>query len=222
MKNKRHYKRFSIEDFDIRCRRMSGKELSLLTLTPEGATVKLGEMPEIGSEYMLQLEFETRTVTVKGVVETIELSTADDSRIGDVKLAYITELGFKDLSSDEAAGLAELLMESTGGRRLGGLRVKAVGSPVGAGGSGYYRVQQISFGGMQIETIKKVDVDSKLHLELQFGENQPIRLVGRVASCHEVPGVTPVRFHAGIECLEMRRDALKRLKDFIYSVEGIS
>jgi class 3 adenylate cyclase len=220
MKYPRAYKRFAIDGMGIQCRLPAGAEVELLNLSPEGAYVIAEERLEDGQAYTLQVEHEDRSMAVTGIVESVEVTGPAISGSAGAGQRYIAGIRF-GASADERTALREFIQASGENKTLRGrVRDLQVRPVIGHASPFACPVAQISFGGLQIESDKPLELDGQLQMEVLFPEDKrPMRLLARVASCRQVPETDPPRYRVGVEFLEMQTEDLLRLKEFIYFLE---
>jgi hypothetical protein len=216
-KSRRHYKRFSTSKLDIHCRIKSCVPVVLLRLHPGGAYIRSGRKLKLGNHYTLHIDHEDRYLQVQGAAITEEQQ--DERAPG-----HVTGLKFDEIYTGDDSELIRLIKDSIDRETLQGsvkgLRVKLSGGRASHNYHGKYRIKKISFGGMLVETTKKLDVNSKVPFEIHIpADRKPLRALGRVASCLALPDTSPSTFDTGIEFLEMKGKDLHRLKDVIYIVQ---
>jgi hypothetical protein len=207
--NKRHYKRFTIEGLGIHCRKLTGQEAALLELTAEGARVSLGEAPVLEREYTLRMDSEGFSISVLGVLVSG----------GEKAESFEAEMKFTHALKGGDKGFLDFLKTNI---RDGAVNVRLLSPDDSLYSTGNYHINQISFGGMRIVSDEKMDVGNSLQLDIVFPMNKPpIKVMGRVASCAKISENVPVKYHVGIEFLEMNRNDMLRLKDFIYFIQDL-
>jgi hypothetical protein len=180
--------------------------------------MRSGRKLTLGNHYTLHIEYGDRYLQVQGAAITEEQQ-------GEGAPGHVTGIKFDEIHTGEDSELLRLIRDSIDNETLKGsvtgLRVKLSGGRASHNYHGNYRIKKISFGGMLVETTKKLDVNSKVPFEIRIPtDRKPLRTLGRVASCLALPGATPATYDTGIEFLEMTEKDLHRLKDVIYIVQS--
>lgn len=208
-RNKRHYKRFTIEGLGIHCRKLSGQEAALLELTADRARVGLGEAPVLDREYTLRMDGKGFSISVQGVLASG--AEKEDSFEAEMKFTHSLRGG--------DSGFLDFLKTNI---QEGSIDVRLLSPDDSLYSAGNYHINQISFGGMRIVSAEKMEIGNSLQLDIVFPMNKPpIKVMGRVASCTRISENVPVKYHVGIEFLEMNRNDMLRLKDFIYFIQDL-
>ena len=85
-----------------------------------------------------------------------------------------------------------------------------------------YKVKKISLGGMLVECVLPLEIESKIPMELFLHDDNIIRFVGRVASCLVLEADGQELYDIGIEFLELtdkKKDILKSFVDYCAAIE---
>lgn len=225
MRDRRHYKRFFVEGMGIHCRMKSGTQVNLLNLTPAGAYIMLTEKLELGREHTLLIEREGLSISAKGKVVSIDSAENELDQDGEFVSAYVTGIQFNTAFKEDSALLAFIRANVDNTAAI--VEDKDLIVKVTATGSehpyhGTYHINDISFGGMRIQSEKHMEVDSGLRMEIVVAMNKPtVRVKGRIASCKKIPASSPPRYNVGIEFTDIRKKDILALKDFIYFVQEL-
>lgn len=210
-KDKRHFKRFSVEGLGIHCRKMSGLEARLIELTAEGALLAFREKPVVEGDCTLRLERE-------GVCITLACAAGKTGGAhGDAP--FTLHVRFPRSLKGGDSGFLDFINANAGADVA---PARLFGPSDSLYSSGHYHINVISFGGMQMVSDEPMERGNTLEMDIVFPMGRPpIKVLGKIASCAKVPGRVPARYHIGMEFLEMERDDIFRLKDFIYFVQDL-
>ena len=214
--DKRRQPRFFVEG--IHGELTFASEVEILNMSLAGVALKLDRRLNIGSEYMLKLEVEDRTVSVKGVIVWAALDEMKKGRLGNDVPVYSAGMKFTDVMTPRLAQLLEFIDHNKliPDKRLGGVRFS-----VDAAGKALldvpqpYKVKVISLRGMLIQADHRLETEERCPMELCLDEDSPIRLTGRIAYCAQVIHEDRTVWHMGIEFLEMPPRDRERLDTFI-------
>jgi hypothetical protein len=215
MSEKRRHKRFVVEGIEGTL--MFTTDVEILNISINGVALRAKRRLEIGREYTLKLEYKDRIVSLAGVVVWSVLSELHRDKHAENVPFYKAGMKFTDVISNKMAKLLEFIetYKLTEEHRLN-VRF-SVTSPDKAilGGPYNYQVKKISGSGMLIETDMPLDLEERLPMEFfPEGEN-PIKFMGRIASCIEITSAVPKHYDIGVEFVEMAKDDESRLKQFI-------
>jgi c-di-GMP-binding flagellar brake protein YcgR len=226
MKDRRRYERIVIKGLDIECKMQFVAEVKLLNISFSGAAISLDRRLHIGREYTLHFERADKMLTLKGKVVWEKLAGTDKTEKGDVIPIYNAGIQFDNVLTEKATEIIKFIQANMPkkqvNKRLQGLRIQIVEPDRGyvSGLSGGYQVVKISLGGMLIESEHKFDVESKLKMEMSLSKKEePIRFVGRIASCITRSTKTPMIYETGVEFLDMIEEDKQRLKQFINNLQ---
>lgn len=182
-----------------------------------GAAIRTKRRLNVGDEGTLTFDLDGKWITIKGVVVW---SQSGGSRPGTLKDAAEFTAGIKftgTLTSDFRA-LAHLIdqYKVAEERRISGLRFR-LRDPHRAvlESLAIYRVRLISLSGMLIEAERPLDLDEVYAMEILPSGQEPIAFSGRVRSCLEVRGESPLRYEIGVEFIEIPPEFRDRLNRFV-------
>lgn len=226
MRDRRHYKRFFIEGMGIHCRMDSGTAVNLLNLTPAGAYIMLAEKLEVGHEYTLQIEREGLSISVKGEVTSVDSAENEAGKENGYLTAYVVGIKFQPAFKAEDEELLNFIKANLDTKALEEkkqeLMVKLTSPGLECLPRGRYHINDISFGGLRLESEQFMEIDSQVSMEVVFSMKKPaIKVTGRVASCKKIPDTIPPLYNIGIEFHDITKKDILRLKDFIYFVQEL-
>lgn len=192
-------------------------DIEILNISINGVALTARRRLEIGREYTLKVEYKDKIVSLTGIVVWSVLSELHkDEREENVPL-YKAGMRFTDVISNKMAKLLEFIetYKLTDEHRLN-VRFSIL-SPEKAvlGGPYNYQVKKISGSGMLIETDMPLELEERLPMEFFPEGEDPIRFMGRIASCIEISSAVPKHYDIGVEFVEMAKDDEARLKEFI-------
>jgi Tfp pilus assembly protein PilZ len=228
MKERRRYKRFIIEGMDVQCRTFFATEVKILNISFGGVALSLNKRLNMGEEYTLKIESESNTISLKGVVAWVKMTSLTREVKGKKFPIFEVGMRFDEVLTEKGADLLNFIIGNISDKaiktRVQGLRVKIVQpeKTVISDDRDSYNVKMIGLGGMLIESKEKMDIEGRFPMEMSFSEDiKPIKFLGRIAYCMEIPGKTPKRYDTGIEFIEMNEKDRARLKEFIDVIQTI-
>jgi c-di-GMP-binding flagellar brake protein YcgR len=78
-----------------------------------------------------------------------------------------------------------------------------------------YKVKTISLGGMLIECLRNFEIESRIPMEIFIRDDNPVKFVGRVASCRVIDKEGQKQYNIGIEFLDLTEKDREILSSFI-------
>ena len=221
MKDKRRYKRFSVEIFKI-IGNMFANEVKIIDITLDGVSLKADLRFDIGSEYKLKLLNDERGVLIKGVIESSRMFETKLNPDGEMVPIYKADMKFAGLTDEEKAGLRHFIevfnKEEENKFSIVSLSIDAPERDQ-MNLSTDYRVKKLSLGGMLIGSEHSLEIERKMPMELSLPDNRTILFIGRVASCIPFETSPHEHFDLGIEFLSISDEDRKTLREFIKMVE---
>jgi hypothetical protein len=232
-REKRRYKRFTVDLLEINGKMILANEVEILDISLGGLSVKADRRLDIGNVYTLKIEDKTRTISLNGTVIWSLLSDVRTSPEGERVLIYTGGMRFADMSDEKVAELTRFI---EGNRQdfckhnevheLSGLRLNirfSINAPgkVVLERSECYRVKKIGLGGMLIESSHEMEVENRFPMEVSLPDKTLITFHGRVASCLALEGPTDKSFDVGIEFADMPERAAEKLREFIAMLPGM-
>jgi hypothetical protein len=227
MKENRKNTRVKIESMDVRCKMHFDTDVALMNISLSGACIGLNKPLEMGGEYLMHIESGDKTVSIRGTVIWERITGSRRSEKGEIFPRYDVGLSFEDVITEKGKALVEFIESSIMPKpskvRLKGVRVKVIKPDMNTLVKDHntYKIMKISEGGLLIETDQRLDLESRYRMEITLpGEKQPVRFLGRVASCLTMAERMPFIFGAGIEFLEMSDRDRERLNKFVVTVRS--
>jgi hypothetical protein len=222
MKERRRYTRFLIEGMEVQCKMFFTTEVKILNMSLGGVALSLNKRLNMGEEYTLKIETESKTISLEGVVVWEKMTNFTKEVKGKKFPIYEVGIRFDEVLTGKGADLLNFISGNIFDKaiktRVQGVRVKIIQPErtVILDDRDSYSVKMIGLGGMLIETKDELSIEDRFPMEMSFSEDiKPIKFLGRTAYCVEIPGKTPQRYDTGIEFIEMDEADRARLKEFI-------
>ena len=225
---KRRYKRFAVENMDVRAKTLFTTETNLRNISISGACIVSKKSVKFGEKYLIRLESQDIHLSLPCVVvwETLCCNVNKSGR-GFIP-AYRTGIAFQGMTSDKLVKLKDFI-------RLAGIpneqrlsdeyRPSALRFTVYANEKAVLLypktspVKKISLSGMLVESYNIAQVEKKFPMALVLPNETPIRFQGRVASCITTAGGRLKRFGVGIEFLDMPEHERSKVSKFLCLLE---
>jgi hypothetical protein len=223
MDDNRRYKRFTLNFLEVNGELTLASKVSLLDISMGGLSLKADIRLDIGRKYVIKLEDKLKRLALKGVVMWSRLSGTRSTPMGETLPLYTAGMKFIDLSEETIADLRYFVEHNgkeealkSNDRRLyvrfhfNDPEKEILNVPAG------YKVKTISLGGMLIECLQDLELESRMPMELFINDDNPFKFVGRVASCQVIEHVSPIKYAIGIEFLNLTdkdREVLTSLMD---------
>jgi len=232
MHDKRKHKRLTLRVLDIHGHMVFATEVKVLDISIGGIRLKANRRLNIGSEYALKLEDKNKVVSLKGAVVWSSLSEHKDITGGEVVPIYTAGLKFVNLSAEKITQLLEFIechmkeeVHVMGSSRLNirfhinGEEKSILNYPAS------YKVKKISLGGMLIECVQALEVESRIPMEVFLSDDAAIRFVGRIVSCGVIDSGDLKQYDIGIEFLDLKdidKGILATFIDYCVAIENRS
>ena len=224
MDDHRKYKRFVLNFLEVNGELTLASKVSLLDISMGGLSLKADIRLDIGRKYVIKLEDKLKRLAVKGVVMWSRLSGTRSTPRGETLPLYTAGMKFIDLSEETIADLLyfvehngkEEVLKSNDRRlyvrvHMNDPEKEILNVPAS------YKVKTISLGGMLIECLQDLEIESRIPMELSINDDDPFKFVGRVASCQVIEHDGPIKYDIGIEFLNLTdkdREVLTSLMDY--------
>jgi len=221
MRDKRKYKRFSLNDLEVNGKMISATEMKVVDISISGVSLKVNRRLNIGGEYSLKLEGKT-AVSLRGSVVWCSLIETRKRPDGGMMAIYSAGLQFKSMSTGKTTELLSFIEDHKieevpviGGTRLN-VRFH-INDPEKAilNFSASYKVKTISLGGMLIECVQDLEIESRIPMEIFIHDDATVKFVGRVASCRVIDSDGQKQYRIGIEFLDLTEKDREVLASFI-------
>jgi hypothetical protein len=219
MSENRESRRYVVEGMGICAKPTSDTAVEVLELGVSGALIKGAQRFLIGCEYNLKIAHQDIIIPVKGVI--VWKKKAMEKAPGGGTIPVDTAcIAFVDVLPDKAEQLKALLSDKI--RELNDLMLSGVRAKIQPSEKALIDymeqcpVQDISLGGLRMETEKELAADMILALELVLaGNKRSIHCKGRIAFCHEATEKMRRRYSVGVEFRDLPESDAVRLERFV-------
>jgi Tfp pilus assembly protein PilZ len=228
MNNKRRHKRIEINVMEVSGTVMFTREVKVIDISIDGIALETTKLLNIDHSYALKLKDRSKAITLKGTVVWSSLSGTRNGSEGDVIPIYKVGLKFHGMPAEKTAEVQNFIETNKKdkghfekGRRLN-IRFHindSANATVNLPEN--YRVKKISLGGMLIKSPHHLEVESRIPMDLSLQDDNPIKFLGRVASCLKTDSDEGQRFDIGIEFLDLTDDDRTNLTVFIDYVTAV-
>jgi Tfp pilus assembly protein PilZ len=221
MKDKRRYKRFTLNIQEINGKMLFATQVKVIDISIGGISIKANRRLNIGSEYALTLEGKN-AISLRGSVVWSSLGEGRGKADGEVVPIYSAGLKFTNMSASKITELLSFIecykkeeVHVIGGTRLN-LRFR-INDPekVILNFPASYIVKKIGLGGMLIECVRDLEIESRIPMELSINAENPVEFVGRVASCQVIDKDSQKQYGIGIEFMDLTEKDKAVLLSFI-------
>ncbi|MCK4911055.1 MAG: PilZ domain-containing protein [Thermodesulfovibrionales bacterium] len=226
MIDRRHFKRFQIENIDVHSRMRFSQDVQILDVSMGGASLSINHPLVKGDFYDLKIEHKDHMFTLNGEVIWLDESESLEIEDGELVSVYKAGLSFRNVFTGKGDRLAELIEEKARSvsqrHRVRGIRVKLNEPKATLELQDDYHVREISFGGIQVEAGRRLDTDMEYRMKMSMPDSKkPIQFIGRIASSRAVEDASPPAYTTGIEFINMGVKDLQRIQELIYSIEHL-
>ena len=224
MHDTRRYKRFKLNDRKVNGKMVLATEMQVIDISISGISLKANRRLNIGSVYTLKLEGR-KTISLRGTVVWCSLTETRKGSEEEMIPIYSAGMQFKDMSAERITEL-QYFIEShkieevhvLGGARLNiRFHIKEPENAILIYPDDY-KVETISLGGMLIECLRNLEIESRIPMEMFIHDDNPLKFVGRVASCRVIDKEGQKQYNIGIEFLDLTekdREVLSSFVDYI-------
>jgi len=229
---KRRYKRYALDIYDIHGEMLFAKELKILDISIGGISLKTDKRINIDREYTLKIIANDQTLILKGKVMWSLLSENQEGAHGDIIPIYTAGLTFTDVSNEKMEEIIHFIEDHKREKdrqkdihELSGLRLFTrfqIEAPEETTTLHCYEsceVKKLSLGGMLIESEHPIEIENKVFMELTFPQDKTITFHGRVASSLLIANTVPESYDIGVEFLEMSERDREILAEFIHLLD---
>lgn len=234
--DKRRYERITVKTLAINSQVFFTQKIKILNICISGITFEIHEKLDINSQYTLKVRAKDKAISLQGMVVRSSISEYKKNPGKQLIPIYTIAIKFNDIS-DKVAELIQLInfrsqkiQSEAALLKLNGLRLcKRVtindSKKDILSFHGNYKVKEISFGGMLLESENLLEKEHRLPMEISIPEDKPVKVVGRVVRHTLINGNYPLindkslkRYHIGIEFVDISekyRVMLNKLVTFV-------
>jgi Tfp pilus assembly protein PilZ len=221
MKEKRKHNRFTLDVAEVNGTMIRASDMKIIDISLGGISIKVDRRLNIGTDYLLKLSDRNEIMSVKGTVSWCSLVESKKAESGDRIPIYQAGLAFSGLTEKDTPLLDNFIERNkvdesslpTGRRSTVRFRIETEEKALLQFPENF-KVRQISLGGMRIDSDHKMEINSRIPMELFF-DGRPIRFIGRVVFCQALGQDTPTLYAAGIEFLDLSEVGQEVLASFI-------
>jgi PilZ domain len=212
----RKFKRYEVDSVHGKMTYLSN--INILNISMDGAAIATTQRLSLDREYALKLNYEKRSLTLRGKIVWSVLSHSKTLKDGEVVPVYKAGVKFTNVLTDEATDLIAYIEKSRINdkeQRVLGVRFK-VSQPSNAGISmpSEYTIKKISLSGMLIAADIAHEIDSEHEMEIHL-DGIPITVVGRIVNVAEVKGEDASQYDIGVEFVKIPEAEMKILSSYI-------
>jgi PilZ domain len=222
MQERRKHKRYSLDLIEINGKMSLTNKVEVLDISLGGVALKADRRLNIGKEYLIRLQEKGKTLEVKGIVVRSELSGMEDKGHGESTSIYTAGMVFKDGYMDKIADFLKPIEQNrkkdspaVADRRLNvRFQITTPGEEI----LSYplqFKVSSISLGGMRIQTLQSVAINSAIPMELSLNADKAITFIGRAVSCSMTEKADQTDYEIGVEFTDLTDKDKTLLKTFI-------
>jgi len=239
--NKRRHRRFNVDVMDIKGNAVFASEVIVNDISINGVSLSTDRKLEMGREYSLRILDNDPELPIRGtVIWCMEKASAgEQDEYG--HLNYAAGLQFTSHQEEAISGLIKFIEshliekhKQVKVHEMSGLRCSIrfhldTKETAVLNIAETYRVNELSLGGLLIESSHNFEPDTRLHMGITMPGNMHLSFTGRIASCIVSPDNSS-HFEVGIEFIEMPESDRITLKEFIrrlyledagFSINGI-
>jgi len=231
MIEQRLYPRFLIESMDINGRIMFANNVEILDISLGGVLLKTDKRLNIGTVYMLRIEIKGKILSMPGKVVRAELNASHKDSMGQIIPIYSAGMQFTNVSHEQIEAIQDFLKEHIVSspkqehamRQISERRLYVrflMKTPEQAIIDCYdsYKVNNISIGGILIESCYCLEIGEKLPMEMVFSEERTIKFIGRVITSKKAGEKELTKYDIGIEFHDMSDKDKEVLEMFVDSL----
>jgi hypothetical protein len=110
MNERRRYKRFTVDNYDIKGKILFAKHVKIVNISVGGVLLKTDRNLNLKKTYLLRMEDPERILPVKGTVVRSSLSEKYKSPLGDIIPIYVAGMQFTDISREKIDEITDFIM----------------------------------------------------------------------------------------------------------------
>ena len=216
----RKFRRYDVDSVHGRLAYLS--DIDILNISMDGAAIVTTQRLTIDREYSLKMKFENTTMNLRGTVVWSTLSHSKTIQNGEVIPVYKAGIKFTHILTEAAERLISYIEKSRTDpleKRILGVRFK-ISQHEGAEIDlpFQYTIKKISLAGMLIETDALLEPDTLHDMEITV-DGKHVTVTGRIANSTEVRIDDTVKYHVGIEFVNVPEEDMKILQSYIAAIE---
>ena len=110
MNERRRYKRFAVDNYDITGKILFSKHVKILNISVGGVLLKTDRNLNLNKTYLLRMEDPEQIIPVKGTVVRSSLDENYKTPLGDIIPVYATGMQFTDISREKIDEITDFIM----------------------------------------------------------------------------------------------------------------
>ena len=219
MQNQRRHKRYRLDAMEINGRMSLVDRVEIVDISLSGASLKVDKKLNIGREYMIRLGDRKKEFDVKGVIVRSEVCGIEEKENG--KVIYAAGMMFNGGQLDKLAMFLYTIDQKKKMNAVAAERRLNVRFQITMPGEhvlsypAQFKVRTISLSGMLIQTDLPLEMESRLPMGLSLHGDNPVDLIGRVASCQMMDEGGRTHYEIGVEFMDVAEKDKMLLKTFI-------
>jgi Tfp pilus assembly protein PilZ len=233
MHPERQHKRYKVDVLKISGKMVLAKHVKILNISIGGLALRTDKKLSVGGQYLLTINGQSTTFTVKGKIAWSFLTKTKKDNLGNVIPIYTAGMQFINLTDAKIREISSFIEahckeeeEKVEAYKKTGKRLYVRFSSVEKDKATVffdekYIIKNLSLGGMLIESKHALEVDKKIQMEIFLMGDEHINLTGRVASSIGIAGEEPELYDIGIEFVDMSKDNIKKLNTIIQLLQNI-
>ncbi len=219
MQNQRRHKRYRLNAMEISGKMSLIDRVEIIDISLSGVSLTVDKKLELGREYMIRLGDRKKEFDVKGVIVRSEVSEIEEKASG--KVIYAAGMMFNGGQLDKLAMFLYAIdqkkkMNAVAAERR--LKVRFQITTPGENVLSYpaqFKVRTISLCGMLIQTDLPLEMESRFPMGLSLHGDNPVNLIGKVASCQMMDKAGRTHYEIGVEFMDVMEKDKMLLKTFI-------
>ncbi len=242
MWSRRRYRRFTVDNINMRGRMVFANDVRILNISLNGVSFVADRRLNIGCNYVLNMMHKVRDLNIKGIVIWSFLSDCKKGLHNEIIPMYTAGMKFTDVTKKKEKDIADFLVSDftddhnktdfiedsvkevhkrVNVYRLSGLRIfieahKNAPEETMLNYNENFRVKELSLTDMLLECKKPLEIESRLNIKILLPEGKTIGVVGCVASCCMLKNMIPALYNIGIDFLDMSEKDWEILNGFIF------
>jgi Tfp pilus assembly protein PilZ len=233
MRFERRHKRYKVDSLKINGKMVLAKHVSILNISIGGLALKTDKKLSVGGEYVLTINGQSTTFSVKArVVWSFLTETKKDNR-GNVIPIYTAGMQFMNLSDPKIREISDFIEihceeeeDKVGAYTKSGTRLYVRFTSLEENRAivffhEKYTIRDLSLGGMLIESEHELESGKNIRMEIFLSGEEHINLTGRVTSCIVKDGKAQKTYDIGIEFVSMSENNKEKLKAIIQLLQNM-
>jgi hypothetical protein len=228
MENRRKYERFKADIMTINGNMLFADVLIIRDISIGGISFKADRRLNIGSEYTLRIEDKEKVIPVKGIVIWSQLSESITDLKGDIVPIYTAGLKFNANPYEIQNEIVQFIerYKKDVNKRINGNNLHLMfnihdAKTVILEFEKTYTVKEFNPGGMLIEGSQPPEIGSTLSIEVNYLNQEPVYITGKIASCRLIESEASQYYHdIGIEFTNISEVNAEKITEIFLSLNN--